>query len=91
VYDLFYEKGNQMSLADKIENAAKERNKPINICAYQIMYNRLSLEDKKAVDEAWKKGYSANIILGALRAEGIKSSHESIRAHRNGFCKCNKK
>jgi len=91
VYDLFNEEGKDMSLADKIENAVQERTKPSNYCAYQAMYDALSPENKKALDDAWTKGYSANIVLTALRSEGIKSSNESIRAHRNGLCKCKNK
>ena len=47
-------------------------------------------ENKKALDDAWAKGYSYNLVLMALRAEGIKSSNESIRAHKKGMCKCPK-
>jgi ribosomal protein S5 len=45
---------------------------------------------QKAIDDAWAKGYSINIILSALRADGHKSSNESLRAHKNGTCKCQK-
>jgi hypothetical protein len=55
------------------------------------MYDALSPENKKALDNAWAKNYSVNIILTALRSEGIKSSNESIRAHRHGLCKCKNK
>jgi hypothetical protein len=79
-----------MSLADKLSNAANNR-KPDTFCPYQFMYNNLTPENKKALDEAWAKGLSANVILSALRSEGIKSSNEAIRAHRNGVCKCPKK
>lgn len=75
-----------MSLADKITKldfTLKE-----NSCAYMTMYNALSTLDKKALDNAWAKGYSANVILSALRSEGIKSSNEAIRRHRIGACKC---
>jgi hypothetical protein len=91
VYDLFNEEGKNMSLADKIESAAQDRRKPDDYCAYQFMYDGLSPDNKKALDNAWEKGYSANIILTALRSEGIKSSNESIRAHRQGLCKCKNK
>jgi len=79
-----------MSLADKLTNAAKTR-KPDTFCPYQFMYDNLTPENKKALDEAWARGLSANVILSALRSEGIKSSNEAIRAHRNGVCKCPKK
>jgi hypothetical protein len=79
-----------MSLADKLLNADKSR-KPDNFCPYQFMYDNLTPENKKALDEAWARGLSANVVLSALRSEGIKSSNEAIRAHRNGVCKCLKK
>lgn len=91
MYDLLNEEGKDMSLADKIENAVQERTKPKNYCAYQFMYDALTPENKQALDNAWAKGYSVNVILTALRSEGIKSSNESIRAHRNGLCKCKNK
>jgi len=79
-----------MGLADRIAESASKRIKTDNYCAYQTMYDSLTPENKQALDDAWAKGYSANIVLMALRAEGIKSSNESIRAHRNGMCKCPK-
>lgn len=54
------------------------------------MYESLSPTDQKALDEAWAHGHSVHTVLAALRAEGIKTSNESIRAHRKGFCKCPK-
>jgi hypothetical protein len=77
-----------MALADKL--ASMDRTLKQDFCAYQEMYESLSTADRKALDEAWVKGYSANVILMALRAEGIKSSNESIRRHRIGACKCPK-
>ena len=79
-----------MGLADKLEEANKN-NKPKNWCPYKYMYDNLTTENQKALDEAWVRGLSANVILSALRSEGIKSSNEAIRAHRNGVCKCLKK
>jgi len=77
-----------MPLADKIQELLTEKNKPNNHCAYKAMYDALSPKDQTALDEAWQKGYSVNVVLTALRSEGIKSSNESIRAHRKGMCKC---
>jgi dihydroorotase-like cyclic amidohydrolase len=77
-----------MALADKLNGMQKIVKK--DHCAYQTMYNALSPEDKEALDEAWAKGYSANVILIALRSEGIKSSNEAIRQHKIGACKCPK-
>lgn len=79
-----------MGLANKLEEANK-RNKPLNWCPYQDMYDNLTPENKQALDDAWAKGLSANVVLSALRSEGIKSSNEAIRAHKNGVCKCLKK
>ncbi len=79
-----------MPLADRIEQLANERQRPVYYCPYQVMYEALNSEDQKALDDAWAKGYSANTILMALRAEGIKSSNEAIRTHRKGMCKCPK-
>jgi hypothetical protein len=75
-----------MGLADRLEKFD-----PIlkdTYCAYQAMYEALKPEDRQALDAAWQKGYSANVVLNALRAEGIKSSNEAIRRHRQGACKC---
>lgn len=79
-----------MGLADKLEEA-KKRNKSSNWCPYQDMYDNLTPENKQALDDAWAKGLSANVVLSALRSEGIKSSNEAIRAHKSGVCKCLKK
>jgi hypothetical protein len=78
-----------MALADQLKSMDRTRKE--NYCAYQEMYNSLSPADKKALDEAWEKGFSANVVLMALRAEGIKSSNEAIRRHRMGVCPCPKK
>jgi hypothetical protein len=79
-----------MSLADRLESVINERQRPANYCPYKVMYDALNTNDQKTIDNAWTKGYSANTILIALRAEGIKSSNEAIRAHRKGMCKCPK-
>ena len=80
-----------MALEDRLKNMADNRIRPDTYCPYQTMYDALNPLDKEALDNAWAKGYSQNIVLLALRAEGIKSSNEAIRAHRNGLCKCPKK
>jgi hypothetical protein len=80
-----------MALVDKInEQVAARKKMRVGYCAYQSLYDSLSKEDQKAIDEAWAKGYSINIILSALRSDGHKSSNESLRAHKNGTCKCQK-
>lgn len=78
-----------MALAKKLQEINASR--PNVVCYYMKMYNALSPEDQKALDEAWAAKYSANEVLMALRAEGIKSSNESIRRHRIGACGCQKK
>jgi hypothetical protein len=80
-----------MGLADKFEEIYSQRNKPSDYCAYQAMHDSLSPDNQKALDDAWKKGYSVNVVITALRAEGIKTSADSVRAHKNGICKCPKK
>jgi hypothetical protein len=79
-----------MALKDKLAEIEKSKIRKEDYCPYQTMYDSLSEQDKKALDEAWAKGYSANIILSALRSEGIKSSNEAIRLHFKGLCKCPK-
>lgn len=80
-----------MALADKLQELQKAQKRQLNICAYQAMYDSLTVENRKALDEAWAKGLSVNLILAALRSEGIKSSNESIRRHFKGLCACPKK
>jgi hypothetical protein len=60
------------------------------VCAYQTMYDALSKEDQKTLDEAWEKNYPVNLIVQALRSEGHKCSSDTIRIHRNGTCRCPK-
>lgn len=80
-----------MALAKKLQEIGESRRNGTNICYYKKMYDSLTPEDQKALDEAWAKKYSANEILMALRAEGIKSSNEAIRRHRIGACGCQEK
>jgi len=78
-----------MTLKNTLDNLALNRKKNTAVyCAYQMLYNSLSKEDAKALDNAWEMGYSTNIILLALRSEGHKSSNESLRAHKNKVCRC---
>ena len=80
-----------MALADKLEEMYANRRRPSKFCAYISMYNNLSPENKKALDDAWAKGIPTNVIVAAIRAEGIKTSSDSVRNHKNGICKCPKK
>ena len=79
-----------MSLEKKLEELASVQKPYSKFCAYQMIVNNMSEKDKKALDDAWSKGFSANIIVKALRAEGYKTTPESIRLHRRGMCKCPK-
>lgn len=80
-----------MGIANKIDQLVIQRKKPTGYCAYKALYDSLPKEDQIALDQAWEKKYSINIILTAIRSEGHKSSNESLRAHKNGMCKCPKK
>ena len=80
-----------MVIENRINELKISRQKPETFCAYQSLYDTLSKEDQKALDDAWAKGYSINLILTAIRSEGYKSSNESLRAHKNGACRCTKK
>ena len=77
-----------MALSDRIieinsiTNAAK--------CTYQTMIDEMEEADRTALFAAWEKGISQRIILRALRAEGYKTSNESIANHKSGNCKCRK-
>lgn len=79
-----------MSLDKALEELAAKQKGFSKFCSYQILLNTLSDKDKKTLDEAWAKGYSANIIVKALRAEGHKVTAESIRSHKRSLCKCPK-
>lgn len=61
-----------------------------NQCAYKSLYESLSVEDQKTLDDAWARNYPVNLIVQALRSEGHKCSSDTIRVHRNGTCRCAK-
>jgi hypothetical protein len=79
-----------MTLEKALQELASKQKPHSQYCAWQMTINSLSDKDRKALDDAWAKGYSANIIVKALRAEGHKTTAEAIRAHRTGACKCPK-
>jgi tRNA A37 N6-isopentenylltransferase MiaA len=54
------------------------------------MEDEMTEEDRTALLAAWEKGISQRIILRALRAEGYRTSNESIANHKSGNCKCQK-
>jgi len=60
------------------------------VCAYQIMYENLPVEDQKTLNKAWENNYPVNLIVQALRADGHKCSSDTIRLHRSGTCRCPK-
>lgn len=81
-----------MALNDAISEIISKR-KTHNLsefCSYQSLYNSLSEEDQKTLDDAWAKNYPTNLIIQALRSEGHKASADTIRAHRSGTCRCPK-
>lgn len=80
-----------MALADRLNELQNVKTRKTDSCAYQLMYEGLTPENQKALDQAWARGFSANLVLSALRSEGIKSSNEAIRLHFKGLCKCPKK
>jgi hypothetical protein len=79
-----------MSLEKALQELANKQKMYSEFCAYQMMLNSMPEKDRKALDEAWAKGYSANIIVKALRQEGYKATAESIRSHQRGMCRCPK-
>jgi hypothetical protein len=83
------EKAVQGDKAKAILWSALKKHEKVSLNCLQEAFKDVSF--KKALDEAWAKGYSANIVLAALRQEGIKSSNEAIRMHKQGLCKCEKK
>jgi hypothetical protein len=81
-----------MALDDKFTEMLAKRSvrRGSEYCAYQEMYMKLSKEDQKSLDNAWAKNYPTNLVVQALRADGHKSSSDTIRIHRNGTCRCPK-
>lgn len=79
-----------MNLGKTLEEVMKTSRRNQKICSYQVMYNNLNPTDQKALDAAWKSDMPLSLIVRALRQEGIKTSGDSVRAHRKGLCKCPK-
>jgi hypothetical protein len=78
-----------MGLLDRFEEML-EAQKPTGVCSYMNLYKSLPDKEKQALDMAVLKGYSQNIIIKALRAEGYKCSADTMRSHFKGLCKCPK-
>ena len=79
-----------MSLGKSLEELRKSSKRSYTVCAYQVMYDNLNAQDKKALDEAWATNMPVNLVVRALRQENIKTSGDSVRAHQKGICKCPK-
>ncbi len=79
-----------MALGHTLEELLKNSKKSSPYCPYQLLYNSLPPEDKKALDAAWKVNMPVSLIVRALRQEGHKMSNDSVRAHGKGQCKCPK-
>jgi hypothetical protein len=81
-----------MSLEQKLTELAQTSTRKYTVfCAYQTLYMSLPDKDKKALDSAWEKNLPMNLIVRALRAEGHKTSSDTVRAHNSGTCRCPKK
>lgn len=81
-----------MGLEKAIEEllSTRKTNQSLTYCAYQSLYNSLPDADKATLDKAWANNFPVNLIVQALRKEGHKCSSDTIRAHKNGTCKCPK-
>jgi hypothetical protein len=81
-----------MGLENALQEIISKRNvrRIGGVCNYQEMYDNLQPQDKKALDQAWEKGYPVSLIVQALRADGHKCSADTIRLHRSGTCRCPK-
>lgn len=81
-----------MALENALQEIISKRNirRTTGVCTYQLMYENLTVSDKKALDEAWQKGYPVSLVVQALRADGHRCSADTIRLHRSGTCRCPK-
>jgi hypothetical protein len=76
-----------MALADVLNEYVAKKS---DCCAFQILINSLSNEDKVALAKALDKGVPASVIINALKSDGHKTSNDSFYNHRKGMCKCPK-
>ena len=81
-----------MALENTFETiiASRKRFSMSPYCAFIMLYNTLSKQDQKSLDDAMAKNYPVNIIIQALRTDGHKCSADTLRLHRDGTCKCPK-
>jgi len=81
-----------MGLENALQEIISKRNirRVGGVCTYQEMYDNLPPQDKKALDQAWEKGYPVSLVVQALRADGHRCSADTIRLHRSGTCRCPK-
>ena len=59
-------------------------------CACAQFLEDMKTEDREYLEEAIAKSIPSSILLKALRAEGYKTSRDSLYSHYNKTCKCNK-
>lgn len=57
-------------------------------CPWQHMLETMPDKDKKAVEDAVKRGVPMQFIINALRKEGYKTSKDSFVLHMKERCKC---
>ena len=61
-----------------------------NLCSVGKAYDLLTDEDKKAFDDAVKKGIGINTLRSALQEEGFSFSWSSVNSHIKKLCRCGK-
>ena len=74
-----------MSLEDRLTQIV-----PVKTCSYQRMLDAMPEADRAALIKAWENGTAQEVIYRALKAEGYKTSKDTIVAHKLGRCCCPK-
>lgn len=74
-----------MSLKDRLT-----KEETVKICAFQRMVEAMPEADRVALDKARENGIAQEVIYRALKAEGYKTSKDTIVAHKLGRCCCPK-
>ena len=62
--------------------------KNFEICAFARILEELPEEDQKALQKALDNNFPGSVLVKFLRAEGYKTSKDSIYNHIHGECKC---